>query len=164
MNAMTRLGGAIGVALTLALVLVGCGGIPTTGPVIAGPAVDEVDPEYVVSPNGPTAGADPNDILTGFLQAVRSPVLNYQIARQFLTPQLAQSWDPNAGVLIRTGSAHLVAGGPRVRADDRVHVHDLGVRRREGPLPGDRRRRPFRRLRLLQGRWSVADQRLRQTA
>lgn len=95
------------VVLAAALALAGCGGIPTSGPVVAGPALDEVDPEYIVTPNGPAADADPLGILTGFMQAVRSPQSDYAVARQFLTPDLALSWDPNAGVVIRSGAAVL---------------------------------------------------------
>ena len=103
MNAMLRGSRAIAALVLTALALAGCAGIPTSGPVVAGPAVDEVDPEYIVTPNGPAADADPLGILTGFMQAVRAPQSDYAVARQFLTPELALSWDPNAGVIIRSG-------------------------------------------------------------
>jgi len=103
--------------LAAALLLAGCAGIPTSGPVVAGPAVDEVDPEYIVTPNGPAADADPLGILTGFMQAVRAPQSDYAVARQFLTPDLAVSWDPNAGVVIRTGAA--VLSTPESASEDR---------------------------------------------
>jgi len=117
MNAMLRTTRALAVALAAALALAGCGGIPTSGPVIAGPAVDEVDPEYIVTPNGPAADADPIAILGGFMQAVRAPQSDYAVARQFLTPDMALAWDPNAGVLIRSGPAILSSseGAPEDR-------------------------------------------------
>jgi len=90
-------------ALGIVLLLSGCAGIPTSGPVVAGPAVDEVDPVYIVTPNGPAEGADPIGILTGFMKALGAPQSEYAVARQFLTPELAADWDPNAGVVIRTG-------------------------------------------------------------
>src|SRR5690606_19679425 len=58
--------------------------------------------------NGPTPDADPMGILTGFMLAVRAPQADYQVARQFLTPELAVSWDPGAGVLVRSGAATLM--------------------------------------------------------
>jgi len=105
MNAVTRASRALAVALGAALALAGCGGIPTTGPVIAGPAVDAIDPDYVVTPNGPVPDADPAGILAGFMRAVRSPQADYAVARQFLTAELAMAWDPYVGVLIRTDAA-----------------------------------------------------------
>ncbi len=106
-----RAAASLAVVLATVLALGGCGGIPISGPVVAGPAVDEVEPDYVVTPNGPAADADPLDILAGFMQAVRAPQSDFQVARKFLTPELALSWDPNAGVLIRTGSPTLAAVG-----------------------------------------------------
>lgn len=113
MSAATRRSRLLGalVAAGLAAALAACAGIPTTGPVIAGPAVDEIDPEFVITPNGPVAGADPNGILSGFMLAVRAPQADYQVARQFLTPELARTWDPNAGVLIRSAAPVLAAAG-----------------------------------------------------
>ncbi len=58
-----------------------------------------------MTPNGPTAGAPPADILAGFMQAVRAPQSDYSVARKFLSPAIAGIWDPNAGVLVRTGLA-----------------------------------------------------------
>lgn len=103
---------ALAVAVAAAaLALAGCVGIPTSGPVVAGPAVDEVDPDFVVTPNGPTPDAEPAAILTGFMLAVRSATNDYAIARQFLTADLADTWNPDAGVLIRTASARLAEVG-----------------------------------------------------
>ena len=110
---------AAALAAAAAIALAGCVGIPTSGPVIAGPAVDEVDPEFVVTPNGPSAGMSPQDILGGFMQAVRAPQSDYQVARSFLTPELAATWDPDAGVLVRTDAAQLV-----VRGDEAAPVID----------------------------------------
>jgi len=92
-----------GIALALAaLVLAGCGGIPTSGPVVAGPPLSEAEPDYVVTPNGPGKGDTPEQILAGFMLAVRAPQRSYYIAQEFLTPTLAASWKPDAVVYIRS--------------------------------------------------------------
>jgi hypothetical protein len=106
-----RIARALTAAIAIALLLSACTGIPTSGPVIAGPAVDEVDPELVVTPSGPPAGANPTQILNGFMSAVRAPQGDYQVARQFLTPGLASSWEPDAGVVIRGTAPTLTETG-----------------------------------------------------
>lgn len=103
----SRLFGGVAAALTATFVLVGCGGLPSSGPVVAGPALGEVAPDYVVSPSGPADGASPQEILSGFMLAVRAPQADYQIARQFLTQDLSGEWDPDAGVAIRSGIADI---------------------------------------------------------
>lgn len=87
----------------LVLALAGCVGIPTSGGVVPGPVIDEqLDPDVVVLASGPVPDSDQERILTDFMQAVRSPQNDYAIAKQFLTPQLAAGWDPNASTIIRS--------------------------------------------------------------
>ena len=104
-----RLQRVAGLAAILAasLVVAACGGLPVSGPVAAGPALGEVDPDYVVSPSGPAEGASPQEILGGFMLAVRAPQADYQIARQFLAADIAPTWNPDAGVAIRGGVAEI---------------------------------------------------------
>ncbi|MFZ2964727.1 MAG: GerMN domain-containing protein [Rhodoglobus sp.] len=91
-----------GIAL-LVLALAGCVGIPMSGGVLPGPVIDEqLDPEVVVLASGPVPGSDQQQILTDFMQAVRSPQNDYAIAKQFLTPGLEVSWKPNASTIIRS--------------------------------------------------------------
>jgi len=105
MNARIRRSLAVAAALAALLALAGCRGIPTSGPVVAGPALGEADPDYVVTPNGPAAGATPEEILDGFMLAVRAPQRSYGVAEQFLSPDFQQRWQPDAGVVIRSGNA-----------------------------------------------------------
>lgn len=93
------------------LALAGCVGIPTSGSVQTGPVIDnQLNPEFVVLPSGPRAGATQEEILSDFMQAVRGPQNDYAIARQFLSKSLAETWDPDASALIRT-SAPVVGPG-----------------------------------------------------
>lgn len=90
-------------AAMLVLALAGCVGIPTSGGVLPGAVIDEqLDPEVVVLASGPVPGSDQQQILTDFMQAVRSPQNDYAIAKQFLSPELEASWDPNASTVIRS--------------------------------------------------------------
>ena len=86
----------------IALALAACSGLPTAGPVGVGLRVDDIDPgiEGTFLASGPALGADPAEIVTGFIDAGMSPVGNWAIARQFLSPELAASWRPEAAVTI----------------------------------------------------------------
>lgn len=93
---------AVAVAAALAMALGGCVAIPTSGAVNAGPAVDEqVDSPFVTLANGPQAGASQEEILLDFIRAANSPKNEYGIAKQFLTDEMAETWDPDRGVLVR---------------------------------------------------------------
>ncbi|WP_308799661.1 GerMN domain-containing protein [Agromyces silvae] len=88
------------VALVAAL-LAGCAGIPSSGSVHAGrqqaPA-DSLELELLAS--GPQTGADQAAILRGFIDAATDARNNYQVAREFLTPEFADEWRPDAGATI----------------------------------------------------------------
>ncbi|CAN5216763.1 LpqB family beta-propeller domain-containing protein [soil metagenome] len=105
-----RTGSGVGLAMAAALLLAGCVGIPTSGGVQTGPVIDTpLDPDFVVLPSDPRAGSTQDDILAGFMQAVRGPQNDYAVARKFLTKTLAESWDPDARVDIRTAPAATTA-------------------------------------------------------
>lgn len=95
----------LGVAVALALALTGCVSIPHTGTAsqgisLAGPGSD---PSIEYSPTGPEKGASQQKILEGFVSAFSSPAGGYQVAKLFLTDELAAKWDPRASVLVRKG-------------------------------------------------------------
>lgn len=91
---------AASVAL-VCLVLSGCAAIPSSGPVQAGdqPPADAANDVDILVP-GPAAGASQTDILEGFVNAALSPRNNYQIAREYLTPEFADEWQADAGATI----------------------------------------------------------------
>lgn len=85
-----------------ALVLSACAGLPTSGPVNPGLQQGEgADGKDVVFlPDEPEAGADPVDIVKGFIAAATSPAGDWRIARMFLAPGIRDSWKPTANVTI----------------------------------------------------------------
>ncbi|MGL4339196.1 MAG: LpqB family beta-propeller domain-containing protein [Rhodoglobus sp.] len=92
--------------------LAGCVAIPSSGGVQLGPLIDDPDNpavEFVAS--GPQDGASQEEILAGFMQAVRAPQSNYAAARLFFTKTTAATWEPDAGTLIRSGPAITTAEG-----------------------------------------------------
>lgn len=101
---------AVAVAVTL-LAAAGCARLPTSGPVMTAAEAEnkpESGLEYLAAP--PKAGASPEDIVAGFLQAGVAPASDYEVARAFLTSDLAATWDP-------TENAQAVSDAPAVAFD-----------------------------------------------
>lgn len=89
-------------AVVLLWVLAGCSSIPLTGPVgtIAQPTVADDEESSLIRAYGPGTGDDAASIVSGFLAAGADSNDDYEVARKFLTPDLALSWNPTAGSLI----------------------------------------------------------------
>ena len=70
----SRLGRAIAV-VAAGLVVVGCTGLPTSGPVNVGLALDDELSEFEpnLEASGPAPGASPEEIVVGFLEAGVTP-------------------------------------------------------------------------------------------
>ncbi|KQM14189.1 hypothetical protein ASF83_15470 [Plantibacter sp. Leaf171] len=96
---------AAALPVLLVVVLSACAGIPRGGSVQDGGTVGgsdgDVDVNFIAP--GPTEGATQEQILRGFVDAAASPQNNYEIAREFLAPELRSDWDPDAGVTIDQG-------------------------------------------------------------
>src|SRR5690554_1568553 len=114
-----RVRGLALVAMVVASVvaLSACVTIPTGGGVITGREISEQDIERgsEVIPEGPVAGADQQAILTGFI-AAHSGSRSYDVARQFLSRDFADDWDPGESVLIRSGGATMERLGENTMA------------------------------------------------
>jgi hypothetical protein len=93
------------IAAMTVLLLTGCAQIPTQIDVKSGPEIaSEIEQEFAYySPSGPIAGADQQQIVSGFLAAGTGPQGDYSVAREFLSKDFAQRWKPDAAVLIRSG-------------------------------------------------------------
>ena len=102
-------------ALSVAL-LTACAGLPIAGPVNEGLPPGELAGSLGVDflPERPIAGATPEQIVEGFVEAATSPAGNFEIARSFLASSVRDEWDPSAGVTIdqpRSRSFSPVVGG-----------------------------------------------------
>jgi hypothetical protein len=100
---MTRSGVRALAALISALLLsTACAQIPTSGPVLQGDEVRATidDPVIRVLPRPPAQGLDPEQIVTGFLAASASFEDDHAVARQFLTAEASETWNPTAGVVV----------------------------------------------------------------
>lgn len=88
----------------VALSLAACDAVPDSGPVREGlPNLEQAERGVFINPQGPTAGADPESIIRGFVRAASSNLNDYEIARKFLAPTYADQWDPSLGVLVYEG-------------------------------------------------------------
>ncbi|KAB1659502.1 hypothetical protein F8O01_06135 [Pseudoclavibacter chungangensis] len=100
----TRVGRGVRALTALALcvlVLVGCARLPLSGPVMEGDPIEGVEePGVRFLPAGPIAGATPEQIASGFLEAGTGTSSDYQTARSFLTSDYAASWNPTLRVLV----------------------------------------------------------------
>lgn len=112
MNASTRRVLSAMLAGTLAVSLSSCAAIPTSGPVEEGTS-QQVEHENGVRyfPVGPNAGASREEIVQGFLDAGTGTRDGFAAARQYLTPQARDEWDPNARVLVMNGQASMKSQG-----------------------------------------------------
>lgn len=86
----------------LAALLVGaCASIPTSGPVVAGPTLDQDTGSGLrFQPAGPAPGASPTTIVLTFLLAASGVEEDHEAARAYLTPRAAEAWRPGTGTLV----------------------------------------------------------------
>jgi Lipoprotein LpqB beta-propeller domain/Sporulation and spore germination len=90
------------VAIFVAVALVGCVAIPSSGGVNPGPLVQSGGGAAPADlPLGPPRNASKTEMVNDFLQAATSAEGNYAIAKSFLTASAAQKWDPTKSVLVR---------------------------------------------------------------
>ena len=92
------------VLVVVALVLTACAGFGTSGPVNTGreAGADAGAPDFSFVPDGPQAGASPEQIVEGFIRAGSGPGprAGWETARLFLAPSIRETWNPEASVTI----------------------------------------------------------------
>ncbi|MDO4918651.1 LpqB family beta-propeller domain-containing protein [Kocuria sp.] len=91
--------------LAVAFALSACGAMPSSGPVhrVIEPTGQSQQSDMPFNPQAPRAGATAQEVVEGFLAAGVGAQDDYSVARQYLTPQLATTWKPDARVLIHSG-------------------------------------------------------------
>lgn len=81
--------------------LTACSMVPSDGPVTPGLTNLRQSDQFVqFDPSGPVPGSTQEDIVRGFVSAASSTANNYAVAREFLTPDYANQWEPSSGVMI----------------------------------------------------------------
>ncbi len=103
MNVLRRRGPLTALlAVVLLWLLASCSAIPLAGPVgtLAQPTVVDDDESSPIKAYEPSIGDDAASIVSGFLAAGADSSDDYSVARKFLAPDLALSWNPTASSLI----------------------------------------------------------------
>jgi hypothetical protein len=90
------------VGLAVVLGLSGCGGLPSSSPVQQGSLVGQAALQPVRVPDGPVAGATPEQIVRGFLRAGAGAGFydDHAVARSFFSRRVRDSWLPDSGVKV----------------------------------------------------------------
>lgn len=138
--------------------LASCASMPTSGPVVGieGRQVQGADQPVLVRPDPPNEGDDPVSIVDGFIDAMASYERDYEVAREFLTREAQDTWNPSAGATVYEGNKPVMeeVGESRVRL-----THTL-----TGKLRPDRSFEPKSsgeslelRLEQVEGEWRIAN-------
>jgi hypothetical protein len=92
-----------------------CAMLPEDGPVVAGDreAVPPSSRTFDYNPPGPRPGAEPDEIVTGFLSAQQAVPVSTRVAQEYLTEEAAASWRPERRTIVYT-SQQVVAEGTGV--------------------------------------------------
>ncbi|WP_369139971.1 LpqB family beta-propeller domain-containing protein [Modestobacter versicolor] len=85
----------------LGALLTGCSTVPDSSPTIQITQVAmPTDVAVGVEPLSPETGATPEEVVRGFVDASASVVRNHPVARQYLSPEAAASWQDSDGVTV----------------------------------------------------------------
>lgn len=88
-------------ALALLLALVGCSTVPTASSTVQITQAPSRPAESVgIEPLPPEAGATPEEIVRGFIDAAASVRPGHPVAKEHLTPQAARSWSDEAAITV----------------------------------------------------------------
>jgi hypothetical protein len=109
------------VAVVAALVLPACAAMPSAGPVTRVETDEDLSETTVrYSPARPVAGASPEQVVRGYLDAMLAFPASTGTAKSFLTPEAAKAWRSLEGVRVYAGPEVGAAASPRrpATADD----------------------------------------------
>lgn len=89
------------VAAAACTLLAGCVQMPSEGPVVEPKASADVDelPGFAFDPRPPQSGASAEEIVAGFLEAMRATPVSTTVARQFLSGDAADDWKPEQQII-----------------------------------------------------------------
>lgn len=92
-------------SLVTSAIVVGCASIPQSSQVGESDQQANVDQDvaYTFNPAGPAEDATPTSIINMFILAATGIQGDFSTAREFLTEEAAQTWDPTASTTIYTG-------------------------------------------------------------
>ncbi|WP_370615891.1 LpqB family beta-propeller domain-containing protein [Mumia qirimensis] len=148
------------VLAALAALVGGCVSIPDDGTVqtVEGGRPQQVSPARI-RPAGPVTDAAPTEIVNGFLQAMMSSPVRYDIARRFLTEGASDDWSPRASVTVYSQTSVSEGDTPAVGASVDVDLAREAVLTAQGRFTVPDSREQHLGLTLVQEdeQWRIAD-------
>lgn len=117
-------------ALLLAGLLAGCTTVPTSSATVEITQIADPPADVGIEALPPEAGASPEEIVRGFVDAMASTTRNHPIARQFLASSAAETWSDTDGVTVISADYAPVAtdsSSVEVTAELVGEVDNLGV-------------------------------------
>ncbi|MEO6510723.1 MAG: LpqB family beta-propeller domain-containing protein, partial [Nocardioides sp.] len=129
--------------LALATTTSACIGMPEDGPVVRADvrARDDSQGPVVRQAQSPQEGDSRQNIVQGFLQAMRAYPVNLQVARRYLTTEEQDSWDPSRRIVTYATSDETGTKLIKVRLDGTRWIDSRGSWR--GALGGGQLRLQF---------------------
>ncbi|MFC4609339.1 LpqB family beta-propeller domain-containing protein [Streptomyces maoxianensis] len=82
------------------VLVAGCASMPDSGDIHAVKASPRADSQVRVYAVPPRKGATPDEVVTGFLEAMTSDDANFATARTYLMPETSRNWRPEAGTTV----------------------------------------------------------------
>jgi hypothetical protein len=115
------------IAVAAGVGLAACATVPTSGPIEQGPVVDAGESSQfirvIAAP--PSVGASPTEIVRGFLEANASLESDHAIARRYLTPEAARTWDPDAATTVYQQSSLKLSEGRAGTITVRLAINNM---------------------------------------
>lgn len=149
----------VGVAvLVVSAALTGCSGLPRHSPVEPGHEIGApVHPPVKFRFEAPPSGANPDQIVSGFLAAGWSADDDYAAARAYLTPEASNRWTPRSGVVVYGAASSMeiertAQSRVRVTVSDAAHLDRHG---RYTPSPVGEVLSADLRLEKVEGQWRI---------
>lgn len=155
---MSARGRGVVVAIVACLALTGCMELPTTGPVTeADGATEEADVRAAdIDARPPREGMSRTQVVVGFLDAMMAWPIQTSVAKDYLTTDAAEQWNPDAGTIVYGGSPppEETSAGVRIELTTADRLDGSGGWR--GPLTDDELGIDLRLVRQG-GEWRIAD-------
>lgn len=150
---------AVAASLVAAL-LVGCAGLPVSGPVKLGRVLTDAgeDPAVFFNPDDPSPGMTPQQVVEGFIAAATGPRNDWGTAQLFLTEEFAEEWQPTAGVTVYAPDQRTVTEAAAGEQVDVEIVPEASVDATGAYTAVDGRPTTLSyRLEQVEGEWRIAD-------
>ncbi|WP_148570974.1 LpqB family beta-propeller domain-containing protein [Nocardioides caldifontis] len=105
---------ALAALVAVGMLVAGCSGVPDRGPVRAGGAeqAGSSSAPYDFNPPGPAPAATREEVVAGFLRALQANPVSTRVAREYLTEETADQWQPDRRTIVYDGQRTTAPASP----------------------------------------------------